>query len=89
MHLLSHLIFRQNHLQKRNIASQQHLNIAEADLRRAFLQIFLELMEMYEDPPCPLNFDNPFQLLCSVILSAQVYHCPSMLYYWRRKAYGS
>jgi hypothetical protein len=37
-------------------------------------QIFAQLMELYQDPPCPLDHQNNFQLLTSVILSAQV--CP-------------
>jgi len=35
-------------------------------------QIYAELMELYRDPPCPLDHQNHFQLLTSVILSAQV-----------------
>lgn len=40
------------------------------------VQIYDQLDRLYDDPPCPLNHDNPFQLLCSVILSSQVYHLP-------------
>ena len=36
------------------------------------LQIYEQLMAQYVDPPCPLDHANSFQLLCSVILSAQV-----------------
>jgi len=34
-------------------------------------QIYAELMQLYKDPPCPLDHQNHFQLLTSVILSAQ------------------
>ena len=30
------------------------------------------LDSLYDDPPCPLNYSTPFQLLVAVILSAQV-----------------
>ena len=43
----------------------------EADLV-TFVQIYDQLDKLYDDPPCPLNHENPFQLLCSVILSSQV-----------------
>lgn len=36
-------------------------------------QLYDQLNELYKDPPCPLNFQTPFQLLVAVILSAQVY----------------
>lgn len=35
-------------------------------------KLYIQLNELYKDPPCPLNFDSPFQLLVAVILSAQV-----------------
>lgn len=35
-------------------------------------QLYSQLNELYKDPPCPLNYDSPFQLLVAVILSAQV-----------------
>lgn len=35
------------------------------------MQIYAHLMDLYRDPPCPLDHANSFQLLCSVILSAQ------------------
>ena len=50
----------------------------EADLvplRAKAEQLFDQLNELYIDPPCPLNYESPFQLLVAVILSAQVPHC--------------
>ena len=35
-------------------------------------QLYEQLNQLYIDPPCPLDYSTPFQLLVSVILSAQV-----------------
>lgn len=35
-------------------------------------QLYNQLNQLYVDPPCPLDFSTPFQLLVAVILSAQV-----------------
>lgn len=35
-------------------------------------QLYNQLNQLYVDPPCPLDFNTPFQLLVAVILSAQV-----------------
>ena len=43
-----------------------------APLQTKVEQLYTQLNELYEDPPCPLNYDSPFQLLVAVILSAQV-----------------
>lgn len=41
-------------------------------LKDKALKIHSQLLEIYGDPPCPLDHTSPFQLLVSVILSAQV-----------------
>lgn len=43
-----------------------------ATLQTKVERLYTQLNELYEDPPCPLNYDSPFQLLVAVILSAQV-----------------
>ena len=35
-------------------------------------QLYAQLNQLYVNPPCPLDYDTPFQLLVAVILSAQV-----------------
>lgn len=35
-------------------------------------KLYNQLNQLYADPPCPLDFSTPFQLLVAVILSAQV-----------------
>lgn len=35
-------------------------------------QLYKQLNQLYTNPPCPLNYATPFQLLVAVILSAQV-----------------
>lgn len=35
-------------------------------------QLYNQLNQLYVDPPCPLDYSTPFQLLVAVILSAQV-----------------
>ena len=35
-------------------------------------QLYNQLNQLYVDPPCPLDYGTPFQLLVAVILSAQV-----------------
>jgi hypothetical protein len=40
-------------------------------LRAKAAKIYEKLMELYEDPPCPLDHENDFQLLVAIILSAQ------------------
>lgn len=51
--------------------------VDEAELRLiiCLVQIYNYLMDLYPDPPCPLDHANAFQLLTSVILSAQVRFC--------------
>ena len=48
------------------------------------MQIYEALVKLYPNPPCPLDHSNAFQLLCSVILSAQArlslpLYCAQML----------
>ena len=43
-----------------------------ATLQTKVERLYTQLNELYEDPPCPLNYDSPFQLLVAVVLSAQV-----------------
>lgn len=50
-------------------------------LRLKVEKLFTQLNELYEDPPCPLNYNSPFQLLVAVILSAQVHHAVLMFTY--------
>jgi hypothetical protein len=48
--------------------------LSEADLpalRAKASKIYSKLMELYENPPCPLDHKNDFQLLVAIILSAQ------------------
>jgi hypothetical protein len=48
--------------------------IPEADLpvlRAKASKIYNKLMELYENPPCPLDHNSDFQLLVAIILSAQ------------------
>lgn len=42
-------------------------------------QLYEQLNQLYVDPPCPLDYSTPFQLLVAVILSAQVQAKPSCL----------
>ena len=35
-------------------------------------RLYDQLNQLYKDPPCPLTYQTPFQLLVAVILSAQV-----------------
>ena len=41
-------------------------------LRAKTEQLYDQLNQLYVDPPCPLDYSTPFQLLVAVILSAQV-----------------
>ena len=42
-------------------------------------QLYDQLNQLYVDPPCPLDYSTPFQLLVAVILSAQVQPKPFCL----------
>lgn len=49
-------------------------SIAEEELpklRQKAAKIHDKLMALYDDPPCPLDHQNHFQLLVSIMLSAQ------------------
>lgn len=41
-------------------------------LRAKTEQLYDQLNQLYVNPPCPLDYSTPFQLLVAVILSAQV-----------------
>ena len=51
-------------------------------LRAKTEQLYDQLNQLYVDPPCPLDYSTPFQLLVAVILSAQVQAKPLCLAYF-------
>lgn len=59
---------------KKQKSKSLETSISEEDLpelRAKAVKIYDKLMELYEDPPCPLDHKNDFQLLVAIILSAQ------------------
>ena len=61
---------------KKKVKSSRHQPSIAAEnvpnLQAKAARIYDQLMKMFVDPPCPLDHQSPFQLLVSVILSAQV-----------------
>ena len=78
-------------IKKKVKVAKNRPSIATADLSKLQTKadrIYHELMELFEDPPCPLDHQSSFQLLVSVILSAQVSSTPILqvlhdTFFWR------